>query len=364
MSGSAAALVILALGIHPAGGQTAAPTFSSLSRQADEARNARQFDKAIGLYQKALKLNPRWEDGWWSLGSIDYDLDRFADGAPAFLQLARLKPDSAPAWTMAGLCQYKLRSFDDALKSFAQASRLGFQEPTELARAGRLHLALVLTKTGSFEKAITELAELTRIDHKSPEIIVAAGIAGLRRVWLPAEVPESDRSMVFQLGDAMAAAMEQDYKLALQKFEAVVAEYPDEPNIHFRFGAFLNLQDSDRGIGEIQKAIELAPGHVPALVGLTMIYIKREDTKDALEYGRRAVQAAPGDFAAHIALGRALLANENPAEAAAELEQAVKLAPEIPEARYSLASAYTRLGRKSDATRELGEFKRLENLAK
>jgi hypothetical protein len=43
---------------------------------------------------------------------------------------------------------------------------------------------------------------------------------------------------------------------------------------------------------------------------------------------------------------------------------AVKLAPAVPEARFSLASAYSRLGRKQDAARELAEFKRLEQLGK
>jgi tetratricopeptide (TPR) repeat protein len=134
--------------------------------------------------------------------------------------------------------------------------------------------------------------------------------------------------------------------------------------VHFRYGAFLNIQDSDRGVEEIRKAVELAPDHVPALVGLTVIYLKREEIDRALEYGERATKASPGDFSTHIALGRVLLAKENPAGATAELETAVKLAPASPEARFSLASAYARLGRKPDAARELAEFKRLESLGK
>src|SRR4029077_13760405 len=109
-------------------------------------------------------------------------------------------------------------------------------------------------------------------------------------------VPETSRDLVFKLGDAMASAMELDYKEATQKFDAVVQQYPQEPNVHFRYGAFLNVQDSDRGIDEIKKALELAPDHVPALVGLTAIYQKREDLDVALVYGERAVKASPGDF--------------------------------------------------------------------
>jgi tetratricopeptide (TPR) repeat protein len=262
---------------------------------------------------------------------------------------------------MAGLCDYKLRRFDAAVDSLTHADGLKFQEPPELAHAGRLHFALVLAKTGSFEKAIAVLTELTRVDHKSPEIVAAAGIAGLRRAWLPSEVPESDRELVFQLGDAMATAMEFEPKEAIAKFEQLVQRYPDEPNVHFRFGAYLNTQDSNRAIEEIGKAVTLDPLHIPALVGLATIHLKREEIDAALDYAGRAVKADPGDFSAHVALGRVLLAKEEPARAVAELEQAVRLAPDNVEARYSLASAYSRAGRKEDAARELAEFRRLQN---
>jgi tetratricopeptide (TPR) repeat protein len=361
MRGILPGLLISALSIW---GQSSPPSFAVLSQQAEAARDAKQLDKALALYQRALKLKPDWDEGLWNLGSIAYDLDQYAQCAPAFRRLAGLKPESAPAWTMSGLCEYKLRRYDAAVESLSHAELLKFEEPPELARAARLHLALVLTKTGSFERAITVLTELTLVHKKSPESIVAAGIAGLRQSWLPFEVPEASRELVFQLGDAMASAMEKDYKEATQKFEAALQQYPNEPNLHFRFGAFLNIQDSARGIEEIRKAVELAPDHVPALVGLTMMYLKREEVDSALQYAEQAVKASPGDFSTHIALGRALLANANPTGAAAELELAVKLAPAVPEARFSLASAYSRLGRKQDAARELAEFKRLEQLGK
>jgi tetratricopeptide (TPR) repeat protein len=357
-------MLALVAAVQPVAGQTPPPTLQALSKQADAARDGHQLDKAIKLYQQALKLKPDWDEGWWNLGSINYDLDRYSECAPAFRRLAALKPDSAPAWTMAGLCEYKLRRFDGALEYLAQVDRLKFQEPPELAHAARLHYALVLTKAGAFEKSIGILTELTRVDRKSPEIVAAAGIAGLRRPWLPFEVPEADRELVFKLGDAMATAMEFDAKQAVPKFEELVQQYASEPNVHFRFGAFLATQDPDRGIAEIKKALALAPEHILALVGLATICLKREEVDEALGYAKRAVQAAPADFSAHVALGRVLLAKEDAAHAAVELEQAVKLSPGSIEARYSLASAYSRLGRKDEAARELAEFKRLQSLAK
>ena len=145
---------------------------------------------------------------------------------------------------------------------------------------------------------------------------MAAGIAGLRKPWTPPEVPESERDKVFKLGDAMAAVMEQDSKEGLKKFDVVLRDYPKEPNVHFRCGAFLMQQDPERGIEEISKALELEPDHIPALVGLAAIYLKRDQAPAAREYAEKAVKLAPRDFAAHVILGRVLLEADDAAGAA------------------------------------------------
>src|SRR6202021_1423703 len=154
--------------------QAPAPAFSTLSQQAQAARDTNQLGEAVDLYKKSLKLKPNWEEGWWNVASISYDLDQYKDCVWASGKLTELKPDGAPVWTMAGLCEYKLRNYGSALDDFARVEKLGFNENAELARAARLHYGLMLTKSGNFEKAITVLTELTRVDKKTPEIIAAA----------------------------------------------------------------------------------------------------------------------------------------------------------------------------------------------
>ncbi len=364
MIGAAAAFLMLlgqAAGRAPERPQ-APPGFETLAKNAVEARDANRLDEALVLYRRALKLKPDWGDGLWSYGSITYDKDDYASCAPAFRRLAVLKPDDAPAWTMSGLCEYGLRRYESALTSLVQAERLGFKEIPELARAARLHLALLLTRAGDFERAIVVLTGIAAPDKKRADIVAACGVAGLRRPWLPFEVPEKDRDMAFRLGDAMTDVMQLEPKSAAEKFEALLKDYPAEPNIHFRFGAFLMQQTPERGIEEIKKALDLDPAYVPALVSLAVIHLKREEVDTARQYAEKAVKTDAGDFSTHIALGRVLLAANDAAGAARELETAVKLAPASPEARFSLASAYTRLGRKSDAARELSEFQRLRKL--
>ncbi len=356
-----AVILILASATNPRSADPLAPAqlFESLSHQAEEARDAKRLNEALALYKRALKLKPTWEDGWWNAGSIAYDLDKYAECASDFRRLAALKPTLAPAWTLKGLCEYQLRDYDAALKSLTRVQRLRFPGNPELSSSARLHLALVLTKLGYFEKAIVILFDVAAIQQKTPELVAAAGLAGLRKRWIPPEVPESDRDKVFKLGDAMATVMCRDYKAAIEKFEIALRAYPREPDFHYRFGAFLMANHPDRGIQEIKKALDLDASHVPALLALTKIYLKRSEPETALSYAQEAVKLSPGDFNTRVALGQALLATGNTAAAVRELELGVRLAPENPGIHYNLGNAYGKIGRKADAVREREEAKRL-----
>ena len=110
MRASLKAFSMVAFFIAGATCQTNPPTFQTLARQADAARDGKRLDKAAALYRQALKLKPDWDEGLWNLGSITYDLDRYQECAATFRKLAALKPESVPAWTMAGLCEYRLRT--------------------------------------------------------------------------------------------------------------------------------------------------------------------------------------------------------------------------------------------------------------
>jgi len=339
-------------------GQT--PLFENLVHQAEVARDAKRLDEALSLYKRAIKLKPDWEDGWGSAGSIAYDLEKYSECAADFRHLTLLKPDLAPAWTMRGLCEFQLRDYEAALKSLTQVQSLDLRGNPELSSTAKFHLAMVLTKLGYSEKAIEWLYKVIKIERKkTPEIVAELGIAGLRKRWIPPEVPEAEHEKVLRLGDAMATFMLGDIKQSFSEFEAGLREFPKEPDFHYRFGAFLIAQNLDRGIDEIKKTLELEPGHVPALVALARIYVQRGKAATALPYARRAVELSPEDTAARVTLGQILLTTGDTAGAVREFELSAKLAPDSPEVHYKLGSAYSRVGRKEDAMRELAESERL-----
>src|SRR6266851_8548277 len=59
----------------PSGSQN----FDTIAAAASAARDADKIDEAIGLYRQAIGLHPQWAEGWWFLGTLYYDHDKYSD---------------------------------------------------------------------------------------------------------------------------------------------------------------------------------------------------------------------------------------------------------------------------------------------
>src|SRR5258706_8882669 len=80
-----------------------AATFEELAAKATAAREAGNIPQAIELYREALQLKPAWAEGWWFLGTLCYDSDRYENGQLAFAEFVKLDDKAAPGWSFLGL---------------------------------------------------------------------------------------------------------------------------------------------------------------------------------------------------------------------------------------------------------------------
>jgi cytochrome c-type biogenesis protein CcmH/NrfG len=80
----------------PAAGSAspASAAFNKVAKDAAAARDAGRIDESIALYQKGIKLRPSWVEGYWSLGTAFYELDKYAEAKDAFARVVRLQPKS------------------------------------------------------------------------------------------------------------------------------------------------------------------------------------------------------------------------------------------------------------------------------
>lgn len=337
-------------------------SFEQLTRRAAEARQTEQFDEAIKLYQQALRQRPNWLEGWWSLGTIFYQLDRYADGRDAFKRLVALEPKGGVGWAFLGLCEYQLKDYDNALPHLLRGRELGMGKDSEVAVVALYHTGILLNRAGQFELAYAVLSRTAKLQSENRAIFEALGLALLRLPHLPVETPAAKREVVVKAGRAGFFMAAEQRTQAAQEFSELLAVFPNEPNVNYAHGIFLMRDAPDDALQAFKKELQLFPQHVYARLQIAFEFIKRGEPANGLSYAEEAVGLAPKLFAAHNALGRILLETGQIERAIKELEIGVRLAPDSPEMHFALARAYSKAGRKAEADRARAEFMRLDKL--
>jgi tetratricopeptide (TPR) repeat protein len=334
--------------------------FDQLAKDATAAREQSRVDDAIELYRKAVKLKPAWNEGWWWLGSLLYDSDRYADARDAFKRVVSLDPKMGPGFAFLGLCEFQTKEYDAAIAHLERARELGLGDNEQLNNVAAYHDAMLLTRYERYEIAGRLLSELARRTDCSPGIVEATGLAVMRRPMLPTELPQDQRELIVKAGRAACLAGNRRGPEAQKIFEELAAEYPKEVNLHYAFGSFLLATDPDAAVSEFKKALELDPKHLPTLVSICFEYLKRGEAQTAVGYAQKAVEYGPKLFVTHASLGRALVDAGELDKGIKELESAVIMAPDSPQTRIALASAYSKAGRKEDAAKQRAEFLKLK----
>lgn len=335
------------------------PTFEEVSRKAAEAREGGKVPEAMRLYQKAVRMRPKWDEGWWYLATLQYEGDRFVEARESFRRFLALKPDAGPAWALRGLCDYRVGDFAAALEHLNKGLALGAGAP-EILRVVRYHQALLFVRAGQFELAVLPLTLLARSQPESLGLIEPIGLMLLRKPLFPSDIPETQQTLVRQTGRAGYLHLARKGTEAAQAFAELVAAHPAEPWVHYVRGVFLMSSDADKGLAELRRETELQPQEVYPHLEIAFELLRRGDNAGARASAETAVKLAPGLFAARNALGRALVELGEIEPGISELEEAARLAPDSPEMHFSLARAYQKAGRTAEAEKARATFTELD----
>jgi tetratricopeptide (TPR) repeat protein len=331
----------------------------AIAKKAEAARDADRIEEAIALYGQGTTASPRWSEGWWNLGTLAYDKGSYPDAKTAFARFTKLNPAVGPGFAFLGLCEYEAREFGPALDHIEHGLKLGIPADDALAKVARYHAALILTRGGQFESALQLFGQLAVQGAGDRDTVIATGIAALRVAIPPEQLPETQKDLAYETGLAVRAGLARQEAEAKRNFEALIARYPTQSELHDLYGRALVMSDPDAALREWKRELEISPKHVPARLEIAFEYVKRGEPEAGLPYAKEAVELAPGLFVAHNALGRILEQTGDTVGAVRELERARDLAPKSPETRMALASAYAKAGRMAEAARERAEFQKL-----
>jgi predicted Zn-dependent protease len=287
-------------------GQTSAQENSQpLAEAATAAREAGNADEAIRDYNRALALRPDWAEGWWYLGTMQYDRDRYAEAIPALQKLVGLAPGLGAGWSFLGLSEFETKDYADALDHLQKAQSVGVADDPELARVSAYHLALLLNRGGEFEKASALLLSTAGQGQLPAQIKTALGMALLRIPLLPDEVNPSQDALIQRAGEA--AAMAGQSANYLDALKALVSEHAKTPWLHYAYG---------------------------------MALAAAEQTNEALAAQREEAAISPRSALPHRAMAKTLEAMGRKQEAAEETRAAERLASEKALADFDAALFY------------------------
>ncbi len=334
-----------------------AQDFATLSAKANAARDADRLDEAVLLYKQALALRPNWAEGWWSLGTTQYDTNSYTAAAKSFEKLVALQPKNGMAHAMLGLCEFELGQDNSALKNLEAATNLGISSDKELRQVLVYHEAVLLQRDGKFEHAQSLLQQLCLEGTTSPEIDTALGMTLLR---MNAKTPAgSDAGIVSGIGHAGCLVGQKKYEEAKAILGPLTTDYAKFPNIHYAAGLLLlDTGDTDAAIQQFQAEIQNQPQDVLARLKIAAAEYKL-NSQAGIPYAQEAVKLNPTIPLGHYLLGLLLLDTGDYQHAIPELEIAGKAYPNEARLYFALGSAYALAGRKNDAARARATFQRL-----
>jgi len=333
-------------------GQANPPRFDDVVLAATAARQRDDVAQAIELYRQAVQLKPEWPDGWWFLGSLQYEAEAYAAGRDALSRFLELVPDALPALALRGLCEFETGEYSQSLMDIQRALSPGPGKQIREEKLLRYYEALLLTRGGKFEAALREYAHLAQGMVPNPEFLIGIGLAGLRTPLLPRDVCADKRDIYMAAGHAAFLFLSGDETGAQREFQELFQHFPTSANANYLYGSLLYPIDPDQAIAEFRQELEISPSNAAAQLMVAWDSLMRNDFPTALAYAEKAESEEPTLAMVHLVLGRALVETGDVKGGIKLLEKELQREPDNLEIHFALAKAYSKSGRKEDARRE------------
>lgn len=311
----------------PLGNTSAA--FEELAKSATTARESGKPSEAIRDYKRALAIRQDWSEGWWYLGTLQYDSDQYSEAIPSFQKLVQLAPGVGHAWSFLGLCEFETKDYANSLEHLKKGQSLEDGDDPEMTRVSKYHLALLLIRNGNFEEATSLLAATFSQGQISAELQVALGLALLRIPLLPQEIDPSRDALIHAAGEVAAKLAQNDVAKALEEFPALLKDNPNVPYIRYAYaGALASAGRLEDALQQLSEESRISPESALVQAKMSLLFLEMQKPREALGVAEGAVRRAPDSSDAHLALGQALKAARKSEESARELKAAEKLAQE------------------------------------
>ncbi len=302
-------------------------------------------EKAAESLKEAIQFRPGDLDANYNLVNAYYVMGDMEKTAEQLKKFINLDPKNAEAHNIAGLIYYRRQLYNAALDEFQTAESLDPDEKQYNHNLG------------------TVLAELGRTEEAREAFEKAEGLeegADMRREFME----KTAANKVSELYNDGYDAMERQYwKLAIERFKAVLELKPDMAEAHMNLGFSYRMRgDVENQTHHFEEAARLEPDMPDVHHNLGLAYSDARMYSQAADEFRKAIEIKPSKDS-YFSLGMALLRANNYADAAVQFEKSLELSPNWFEAHTNLGTCYMKLDRPDDALKQFEKALQLRGSA-
>jgi tetratricopeptide (TPR) repeat protein len=330
------------------------PEVLTLLQTGTDAENRSQFDQAIAAFRKAADLDPAAGIVFLRLGDAYMKKHDYAAAISPLKRAAELNPDSLAAHQLLGY----------ALLAEGYASQ-AIPHLNIIHDYGALGIAQL--QAGQAAEAVTNLQAALAKSPDDPDLLfylsrAATVLSGQALDRLLSVYPKSARGY--------QALGQIDYEMkvfpkAVKEYEQAIAMRPDLPGLRLELGqVYAADSEWEKAEEQFRGEAQLQPGNAEAAYRLGNALMQQGKMKEAEDELQRSDLLRPNMSGTLHALGRAAaVVDPNVAEhALARVIELEKNTPLAGQAYLLLAGIHRKQGKTEQASREMQEYTRIQNL--
>lgn len=256
-----------------------------------QAQQAGQHEKAIAVFTRAIKRNPKNVQAYFYRGVVLSGASQFDEGIKDYSKAIELKPDHKEAYWSRGYSYANAKKYDQAIADYTKALELGANEA--LVRGLR---AVVYYRTRRYDEAETDLKrvlELEPADAKAKE--------GLQRVKSAKADPNFDPDALKTLPGNLQPAYgggsmtKEERKVHDQFIDTVIKAYGTEEKAGEetlkRAWSYYNQGDYATAMKRFNQAWLLDKDNPEIFYGFSQVLKAWGYENEAAEWGKKAAAA-------------------------------------------------------------------------
>jgi tetratricopeptide (TPR) repeat protein len=324
-----------------------------------EERN--REDEAVAIYKKILNADYTNENAVGRLVRIYLKRGQLVKAIDVLHELRKYAMDTQRVDFSIGRIFLEQEKYDDAIAIFSEMLEvypdfelarsvlaLAYYEKGDRAKAKELLLMIPRNALG-YEEALLLLLKIMREEND-----YVAAIALVTDI-----IAQGDLTYEMELYPILAGLYKEkgDTEAARRVFEQALEQYPDEPNLHFEYGMFLDRSGMpEEAMRQVHMVLEIDPEDPFALNYIGYTWVEQgKNLEEALKYIQKALNLRPEDGFIRDSLGWAYYKLGNTSKAIEELEKAMLIEGADPTIKEHLGDAYLQAGQERKAIKYYNE---------